>query len=265
MTLKEILIAGKLTVSEGGGGGSVAVSKWMDAPEPTDNKLHIWINVDVEDQKSIKLRLSGTGDIDWGDGSTDSSVNLNAVHIYADFGVYEIVVNGSITIPANDQIITCSSSNGNYVQRRLIRRIYIPSTISDIGNYKLQMCRLLERATINNSGAISDYAFQNCTGLKEIVIGDSVTEIKACAFMGVEDTLKVVVGASVTTIGNNAFYNVRAYEWHFKPTTPPTLANTNAFNSTESSAVFYVPAASVDAYKAAANWSNYASRIQAEP
>ena len=264
MTLKEILISGKLTVSEGGGGGGAGVSAWMDAPEPTDSKLHIWINVDVEDQKRIKLQISGTGDIDWGDGSTDSSVNLNAVHTYADFGVYEIVVGGSITIPNNNQIITCESSKGYYVQRRLIRRIYIPSTISDIGQYKLQNATLLEKATIKNTGEIKGYVFGDCGGLKEIII-DGPTSIATRAFGGARCACKVDVGSTVTFIGQSAFDNVKAYEWHFRPTTPPTLEAGNAFNATEGSAVFYVPAASVDAYKTAANWSSYASRIQAEP
>lgn len=265
MTLKDILISGKLTISEGGGGGSVAVSKWMDAAEPTDNNLHIWINIDVEDQKEIKLQISGTGDIDWGDGNTESSVNINATHTYSDFGVYEIVVSGSITIPANNQIITCESSKGYYVQRRLIRRIYIPSSIGDIEIYKLQNCRLLEKATINNAGELKNYVFQNCSGLKEIIVGDGVTAIGASTFNGAEDASVVVVGASVTGIGKQAFNGVRAYEWHFKPTTPPTLVNANSFDSTESAAKFYVPAASVTAYQTATYWSDYASRIVAEP
>jgi len=37
---------------------------------------------------------------------------------------------------------------------------------------------------------------------------------------------------------------------------------TSAFDSTNNCQI-YVPAASVDAYKAATNWSSYASRIQA--
>lgn len=264
MTLKDILIAGKLTISEGGGGGGAGVSAWMDAPEPTDSKLHIWINVDVEDQKPIKLQLSGTGNIDWGDGSTDSAVSLNAVHTYADFGVYEIVVNGSITIPDNNLLVTCSSPNGANVQKRLIRRVYIPSTISKLGNYKLQSSVLLEKATVN-SPVIGEYAFEMCRGLRDITVGDGVTTINKLAFSRCENVDKVTVGAGVTTINRFAFEIINALEWHFKPTTPPTLEAATVFDTTKSTAVFYVPAASVDAYKAANFWSNYASRIQAEP
>lgn len=265
MTLKDILISGKLTISEGGGGGSVAVSKWMDAPEPTDSKLHVWVCIDDDSLKFVELQVNGTGNIDWGDGETESNVNLRTSHTYAAIGVYEIVVDGSITLPNNNQIITAGGYPGLYTQRRIIRRAYIPSSIGNIGNSKFVNCYLLEKATINNTGAIGGSVFENDNGLKEIVIGDNVTSIDGAAFRYCNAAKKVVVGASVSSIGSNAFNSVKAYEWHFKPTTPPTLTNMNTFGSTESSAIFYVPAESVEAYKTANIWSEYASRIQAEP
>jgi len=45
-----------------------------------------------------------------------------------------------------------------------------------------------------------------------------------------------------------------------KATTPPTLANINAF-SNQNNAPIYVPDASVDDYKKATNWVDLASRI----
>lgn len=47
----------------------------------------------------------------------------------------------------------------------------------------------------------------------------------------------------------------------FESTTPPTLANANAFNGINSTARIYVPDAAVNDYKAATNWSTYASYI----
>ncbi|MBQ2395626.1 MAG: leucine-rich repeat domain-containing protein, partial [Bacteroidales bacterium] len=46
-----------------------------------------------------------------------------------------------------------------------------------------------------------------------------------------------------------------------KAVTPPTIQS-NTFMQLPSSAVFYVPDASVEAYKGATNWSDYASRIK---
>jgi hypothetical protein len=58
-------------------------------------------------------------------------------------------------------------------------------------------------------------------------------------------------------------------EYHFKPTTPPTLANSNAFQNIPSDCIIYVPYSAdhsiLNAYKTATNWSSQASKMQEEP
>ena len=57
-------------------------------------------------------------------------------------------------------------------------------------------------------------------------------------------------------------------EYHFEPTTPPTLGTT-AFTNIQSDCIIYVPRSSgqavLNAYKTATNWSDWASYIQEEP
>jgi hypothetical protein len=47
----------------------------------------------------------------------------------------------------------------------------------------------------------------------------------------------------------------------FNRTTPPTLANTNAFSNINSICKIYVPDESVEVYKSATNWVTYADYI----
>lgn len=63
--------------------------------------------------------------------------------------------------------------------------------------------------------------------------------------------------STVTTINNNAFLFCPLNTVICRATTPPTLG-TRVFNST---CTIYVPDASVNAYKAATNWSTYSSQI----
>ena len=73
--------------------------------------------------------------------------------------------------------------------------------------------------------------------------------------------------ASMTIIGSSCFSGCRSItEWHFLATTPPTLNNANAFGSMNDygGKKIYVPAASLDAYKTATNWSTYASYMVGE-
>ena len=87
-----------------------------------------------------------------------------------------------------------------------------------------------------------NYAISYNDALASITIPDSVTEIGSYAF------------AADYSIG----------EFHFRSATPPTLANTNAFNSTPADSIIYVPTGSLEAYQTATNWSTYASRMREE-
>jgi hypothetical protein len=74
--------------------------------------------------------------------------------------------------------------------------------------------------------------------------------------------LKDVRLQAVETITNMAFANCTALGYIIiDNAVVPTLSHSNAFNQTNNCPI-YVPDASVDAYKAAANWSTYASRIK---
>ena len=89
---------------------------------------------------------------------------------------------------------------------------------------------------------IRDYAFSSCTSLASVTIPSSVTSIGTTAFSGCTGL------TSVTSLN----------------TTPPTI-KTNTFSDVPADCAIYVPAASVDTYKAASGWSNRAAYIQAIP
>lgn len=59
--------------------------------------------------------------------------------------------------------------------------------------------------------AISDYTFNGCSGLTEIVIPSSVTSIGATAFSGCTGLTEIAIPSSVTYIGESAFYNCTGF------------------------------------------------------
>jgi hypothetical protein len=104
---------------------------------------------------------------------------------------------------------------------------------------------------------IGNYAFYQCFSLTEIVIPDSVTSIGESAFCSCRAATTVTIGSGVTSIGSMAFYDCwELGDFICKPTTPPTLADKYVFSSSYEPAKVIVPAASVDAYKAANFWSS---------
>jgi hypothetical protein len=103
-------------------------------------------------------------------------------------------------------------------------------------------------------------AFVNCTSLTSVIIGESVTVIGYMAFWGCSSLTSVIIGEGVTVIGDVAFYGCRSLTSVIcLPTTPPTLD----FFDGSSSLAIKVPLASVNAYKSASGWSEYASIISA--
>ena len=72
---------------------------------------------------------------------------------------------------------------------------------------------------------------------------------------------------AVTSVGENAFKSCsKLTTLILRSGTMVTLSNMNAFSSTpiaSGTGYIYVPAALVDSYKAASNWSTYANQIRA--
>ena len=94
--------------------------------------------------------------------------------------------------------------------------------------------------------------------LKEITEEDfdGISMIFNCAFYGNYNLKKVTIPRNITKIESGAFGWCSNLEGVWLPETPPTLLYTNAFDNIKASCVFYCKTqASLDAYKAAPNWS----------
>jgi len=109
---------------------------------------------------------------------------------------------------------------------------------------------------------INKFVFNGCNLLKAITILDGVTSIERCAFQNCSSLTSITIPDSVTEIGNNAFCACSSLaEVYCKPTTPPT-GDRNMFYSNATGRKIYVPASSVDAYKVANGWQDYADTIE---
>ena len=109
---------------------------------------------------------------------------------------------------------------------------------------------------------IGDYAFAQCYSLTTINIPDSVTSIGQYAFQSCDAVTTVTIGNSVKSIGSSAFYNCyEIKEIICESTTAPALADKWVFNGVDKAATVYVPAASVDTYKAANFWSSFTNIV----
>ena len=143
-----------------------------------------------------------------------------------------------------------------------IYEVVIPSCVTSMHEQVFSDCHVLTSVTIPNGvDSIGSQAFCGCGSLISIVIPESVTEIGADAFQSC-DLTSIVIPEYVTYIGDSAFHGCEALTFITCNAINPPYCNYGMFDYTNNCPI-YVPASSVDAYKVADGWSEYASRIQA--
>ena len=143
-----------------------------------------------------------------------------------------------------------------------VGRLTFGNDVTAIPENAFKDCNSMEYIKMPNSvKSFGSNAFFNCTSLKSITIPDSVTSIGDYAFYDCTSLKSVTIGKGVTSIGEWAFCCCSSLtSVYCKPTTPPTGGD-SMFESNATGRKIYVPTASVDAYKAATYWSDYASYI----
>ena len=101
--------------------------------------------------------------------------------------------------------------------------------------------------------------FCGCTNLWEITLPDNLSTIEEGAFSDCESLNKIVLPENIVFIGNYAFLHDNNLKVIYcKPSTPPSL---DAYCEFPSSTKIYVPTKSVNAYKRANGWKEYADQI----
>ena len=170
---------------------------------------------------------------------------------------------GPVGSGANVEIPSSVTSFGDYTNE-IVTEAVLPSTVKTINFYQftnLKKCI---------APSVTSITFGKCSSLTsvgeigsgaDVELGSSLTEIKSHAFYQCTSLTSVTLG-NITSIGEEAFNGCSSLtSITIKAITPPSLSY-GVFDYSNDCPI-YVPAQSVDAYKAATYWKNYASRIQA--
>ena len=151
-----------------------------------------------------------------------------------------------------------------HAYRTAITEVVIGSNITRVGRFAFCGCTALTSVTIGDHvESIGGCAFDNCTnaGFISLNIPNSVQSIESCAFSN-NHLLTVSLGTGLTEIWQEAFMQCTDLKYiACYATTPPTIANANAFSGVTPTAI-YVPTASIATYQAATNWNAFSTKIQ---
>jgi len=166
-----------------------------------------------------------------------------------------------------------------------LEKINIPNKVKTIGEGAFYDCASLNEISIPNSVTTIKYdAFNGCKKLQTIKIPNSVTNMGAGILWNCENLTSVTLSENITSIGNTFFQNCKSLTeitipskvssiayYAFKGCTslstiyctnvnPPTLG-IDVFHQSNAISKIYVPSSSVDAYKSADGWKDYADKI----
>lgn len=194
------------------------------------------------------------------------AVRLGAGCDVGSHGCYYATSLEYVTIPSSSTV-----GPNTFQNCTSLKALAIPSGSTTLDTSTLYGSSMVKLVSIPSSvTSISNSALRGCIALSTVSIPSGVTSIADNALNGNNAFSKLVIPSSVASIGASAFagcYGVA--EYHFMSTTPPTLANTNAFSNIQSDCVIYVPKSAnqtvLTEYQTANNWSTYASYMQEEP
>lgn len=201
--------------------------------------------------------------LDWGDGSaivtSTETGNISLSRTYVAAGNYcvrvKITTGTGTWTPGNGTSATPIFGNGAIWQ---LKRVVLNAdvvTIQAHGMMDQQGADYIVAPYVTTAGAsafLSWYACQSASFPALTTAGTSAFQYWC--------SCQSASFPALTTIAASCFANNRAaHRYYFGATTPPTLADANAFASIAADCEIRVPAANLADYQAATNWSVYAA------
>ncbi len=167
----------------------------------------------------------------------------------------------SILLPS-----TLTELKDNAFTNTALKEISIPESVTEMGAGTFSGCRNLKKVNVPSGvTAIKRYLFSECTALEELTLPESIKSIGYSAFNSTN--LKVfTLPSTVEAIEAEAFYRSALEKLTVLAATPPHTPGADIssnFLPRRFDFEIRVPSGSVDAYKEAEGWSNYADIISA--
>lgn len=134
----------------------------------------------------------------------------------------------------------------------------VPKNITKLGIGLFKSCDRLKSITFHeNITEIGKWCFSYCNALTgEITLPSKITYIGEQLFQGCTGITKITLGSNITSIDKEAFNGCsKLTTLVINTPTPPTIGMSAFFNAKITTV--YVPAASVETYKANSNFSSY--------
>lgn len=171
----------------------------------------------------------------------------------------------SVTMPQT--VLSTTAISSVFYLCTSLKAVVIPKGATgngrNVGSW-FYLCSALRYISFpDDAGWTSNYdgsLFYGCGALRSATYPSAATYISSSAFYQCYALSNVTVPANVSTIQTKAFYDCRGLgEIHFKPTTPPTVGNSDAWTNVPTDCKIYVPTGYLSTYQSKSNYPSTSS------
>lgn len=165
--------------------------------------------------------------------------------------------NCSLFNPADLSSVYSIGSNAFY--NTAIREVAIPEGVSTINSSVFSNCTLLSKVTLPSTiTSIGNNAFNQCTTLVSINLPEGITSIGYDAFNNCSHLPEVTLPSTLQSINYDIFDGCTSLETvKCKAIVPPASNGEFTYGVDLNHCTLYVAPFAIDAYRAAADWSNF--------
>lgn len=218
-----------------------------------DGFKYVVISEDERTAAAIRTNTTARGEVEFPEtvdinGKTYTLIELSNAIMISSTGVTKV------TLPSTVRRIAGSSFNGC----SSLAEINLPESLEYLGGGCFLGCRALTSINIpKNLKAIGDKTFSS-SGLTSVELPEGLTTIGQYGFFGCKLS-SVTIPSTIESIGNFAFDNDNINFIICKAVTPPSIEDYTFYSQTYKRASIFVPAESLDRYKAAPGWNKFAN------
>ncbi len=145
---------------------------------------------------------------------------------------------------------------------KALTAITLPTSLRVMGDQSLSGCTSLTEVVIPEGVTTMGTVFYGCTGLKKVTLPSTLTKFTSYTFSGCSALESIELPAGITELPLMLFYGCKGLKSITSLNTTPPSVRTMAFDGVDTTIPVYVPAGSVEAYKAADGWKEF-TNIQA--